>query len=39
LYCHVSGEKTETIEEIKEVVDIIGEMVNYKKTPLFLTVL
>lgn len=37
MYAHVSDESTETVEGLKEAVRVIGEMVNYKKTPMLNT--
>lgn len=37
LYSHVSDERTESVDTLKEVVQVIGEMVNYKKVPMLNT--
>ncbi len=37
LHTHVSSERVQTVNDLKEVVPIVGEMVNYKQVPLLVT--
>lgn len=37
MYSHVSDERPETVESLKEAVQVMGEMLNYKKAPMLNT--
>ena len=37
LHSHISGERAQTIDDLLELIPVIGEVVNFKKVPLLVT--